>query len=168
MVTLAARASGPDRGIGLALAVAAVCLALGVSLPVLSVDQLLLFDVRMSVLSGLGILWHEGEWALAAVVVVFSLVLPAAKIVATGWLWYRAAPGTAGFARLASVVELAGKWSMLDVFIAALVVMAVKVSVVSDVAVHPGIYFFGAAVVVSMIVGQRVRVLAKKSREVGT
>ena len=163
--TLAGAARGADRVVGGVLAAAAVCLALGVSLPALSVDQLLLFDVRMSILSGLGILLAEGEWALAAVVVVFSLLLPAAKIIATGWLWYRATLGTAGFKRQIRLVELAGKWSMLDVFVAALVVMAVKVSVVSDVAVHPGIYFFAAAVVLSMIAAQRTAALAAKAQE---
>ena len=163
MTTLAARARGADRAIGGVLAAAGGCLILGISLPALSVDQLLLFDVQMSVLSGLGILWAEGEWGLAAVVVVFSLVLPAAKILTTGWVGYRGVPGTTGFARQVRLVELAGKWSMLDVFVAALVVVAVKVSVVSEVAVHPGLYLFGAAVVLSMIAAQRVGALAARA-----
>ena len=48
---------------------AAGLLVLGVSLPSLSVNQLLLFEERLSVLTGLRILWAEGEWGLAGVVV---------------------------------------------------------------------------------------------------
>lgn len=149
----------------MALLTAAGLLVLGVSLPSLSVNQLLLFEERLSVLTGLRILWTEGEWGLAGVVVVFSLVLPVVKIGTTGWLWYGATPCSPGFRVAVRLVDLAGKWSMLDVFVVALVVVSVKVSLVTAVAVHPGLYLFASAVVLSMICAQRVRRIAENRCE---
>ncbi len=145
--------------------VAGGLLVLGITLPSLSVNKLLLFDERLSVLTGLRVLWAAGEWGLAGVIVVFSLLLPVAKILATGWLWYGAAPGSARFRAAVRLVDLAGKWSMLDVFVVALVVVSVKVSLVTSVTVHPGLYLFAAAVVVSMICAQRVRRVADRRLE---
>jgi paraquat-inducible protein A len=60
-------------------------------------------------------------------------------------------------------VEAVGRWSMLDVFVVALIVVAVRTSLIDDVSVHAGIYVFTAAIVLSLLVVQRMTVLARRA-----
>ncbi len=50
---------------------------------------------------------------------------------------------------------------MLDVFVVALTVVAIEVSLVSGVALHPGLYCFAAAVVLSMTIVWRMTRVAR-------
>ena len=43
-----------------------------------------------------------------------------------------------------------GKWSMVDVFVVALLVAAIQVSIITNVAIHAGIYLFTGAVLASI------------------
>ena len=51
---------------------------------------------------------------------------------------------------------------MLDVFVVALTVVAIEVSLIDEVTVHPGIYVFTAAIVLSLLVVQRMTALARR------
>jgi len=53
-------------------------------------------------------------------------------------------------ARLLGRLETFGRCSMLDVFMVVLTIVAVEVSIISDVTTHAGLYVFTAAVVLSM------------------
>jgi paraquat-inducible protein A len=55
---------------------------------------------------------------------------------------------------------------MLDVFVVALIVVIVKISLISDVTIHAGLYIFCAAVVLSMLAVWRITRLAH--RETGS
>jgi paraquat-inducible protein A len=50
---------------------------------------------------------------------------------------------------------------MLDVFVAALLVVGVKASLIGEVTLHAGLYLFTAAVILSMLCTQRLRRLAR-------
>ncbi len=52
---------------------------------------------------------------------------------------------------------------MLDVFVVALIVVGVRVSLIDDVSVHAGIYVFTAAIVLSLLVVQRMTALARRA-----
>lgn len=52
---------------------------------------------------------------------------------------------------------------MLDVFVVALVVVVIKLSLISDVSVHVGVYVFAAAVLLSMPAVRRVAVMAGRA-----
>jgi len=141
---------------GAGLAAALGLLGLGLTVPMISVNKLFLFEEKMSVMRGLEILIGEGEWPLFAIVVVFSLLFPIAKIGLAAQIWYGDHGDPDRLAKRLGLLDLAGKWSMLDVFVAAIVVSAVKLSVVSAVAIHPGLYLFGGAVLLSMVLSQRI------------
>jgi len=64
-------------------------------------------------------------------------------------------------------VEAVGRWSMLDVFVIAILVVVIKLSLISDVEIHAGLYVFIAAVVLSMIAVRRIAVLAHRKLEEG-
>lgn len=50
--------------------------------------------------------------------------------------------------RFLYVLETWGKWSMLDVFVVALLFVSVKLGSLANVTVHEGLYWFGGAVIV--------------------
>ncbi len=60
-------------------------------------------------------------------------------------------------------MEAAGRWSMLDVFVVALIVVGVRTSLIDDVSLHAGVYVFTAAIVLSLLVVQRMTALARRA-----
>ena len=60
-------------------------------------------------------------------------------------------------------LEIFGRWSMLDVFLVALMVIAIQVSLIGEVTTHTGLYVFTAAVVLSMLGVRRMLVLARRA-----
>jgi paraquat-inducible protein A len=61
-------------------------------------------------------------------------------------------------------IEQLGRWAMLDVFVVALLVVAIQASLISEVAMHSGIYVFTAAVLVSILTVQRMARLARQAQ----
>jgi paraquat-inducible protein A len=49
-----------------------------------------------------------------------------------------------------------GRWGMLDVFVVAVLLVTVKLGAIASVKVHPGLYYFGAAVLLMMIITHRL------------
>lgn len=133
---------------GWLLAVAAVLLALGVSLPILRVDRLIFFSRDASLV---GIAWDlavGGELLLGLVVALFSILFPAAKIVFLAQIAARRGSGL--LHRHVRLVEAAGRWSMMDVLVVALLVFSIKASGLADATAQPGLYCFVGAVLATM------------------
>jgi len=59
-------------------------------------------------------------------------------------------------------MHLYGKWSMLDVFIVAVLVVAVKLAAIVQVEMRYGLYAFAASVLLTMFITARVVVLADR------
>ncbi len=159
--SLAARARGPDRLLGGAILVAGVLLGLGWILPIMTVERFLFLTKRVSILDGSAELWAEGQYFLFSVIVLFTVIFPAVKLVLALYLWYQGDADSPALQRSLRWMEAAGRWSMLDVFAVALMVVAIQASLITDVAIHAGIYVFTAAVVLSLLVVQRMTVLAR-------
>ena len=64
--------------------------------------------------------------------------------------------------RLYAGLDFIGRWSMLDVFVAAMLVVVIKLSLISDVEIHAGLYVFIAAVILSMVAVRRIATLAHR------
>lgn len=121
-------------------------LAVGVTLPIVTVETLVLFSRPYSILDVTLSLFQGGEWLIAAIVGLFSLVLPAAKLLLMIALWARLRLGHGVPQRLVQGFEAVARWSMLDVLAAALIVFALKSRALSDAQFEPGIYFFLASI----------------------
>jgi paraquat-inducible protein A len=159
--TLRRHSDVPDRWLLTPLLLLAlVFLVLGLWLPALSVEAVPWIEDEISVLDGALVLWDEGQYFLFAVIVVFSILFPALKIILGLWAWLWADLGVRTPLRLVRRIEQLGKWSMLDVFVIAIVVAALNISVITEVWVHEGIYLFTAAVVLSMVVMGRLEKIA--------
>jgi paraquat-inducible protein A len=107
-----------------------------------------------TILSGVVVLWRAGSWPLAVLVFVASVVVPGLKILALTLLvattHRRSAWRREERTRLYRLLELVGRWSMLDVFVMALLAALVH-STVAGVEINPGAGAFAAVVVLTML-----------------
>lgn len=145
----------------LALLVAAVALYFGLSLPVIQVRGLF-GATNYSVWGGVKGLWEDSEHLLAIIVFLFSFVTPIAKLSLIARLWFAPMAGPAR-RRVLDWMEGVGRWSMLDVFAVAILIVVNKIGKTSPVVAQPGVYWFCGAILLSMILTWSVRRVALRS-----
>ena len=106
-----------------ALAVAAAAMLVPAQLlPVLSTESAG-SNRTDTIFSGAAELWRQGLWAIAIIVFVASILIPVLKLAGLAWLLLRAR-GAAHrnprrLTRIYAALDFIGRWSMLDVFLAA-------------------------------------------------
>lgn len=144
------------------LAAASVTLALGLSQPLISVEKALILRTEYSVWGGVVGLWDDGDWFLAIVVFFFSFVFPIAKLALLTWIWF-VPTRRALREKSLRMLEVLGKWSMLDVFVVAILIVATKLGPLALVKAKPGVYYFCGAILSSMIATWIVRRLADRA-----
>ena len=107
-----------------------------------------------TIISGVVELWVKGSPDLAVIVFTASILVPMLKFLSLGTLLISSQRGSDWArpqrAKLYRLVELIGYWSMLDVFVVALLTALVRFSVLSRVEPLPGVIFFGLTVVLTM------------------
>lgn len=142
----------PGLLVNLLLLLAVGLLLLGLTLPVISLEKFYLFGNTVSLLSGIQALWQEQEWGLAILLISFSVVFPVLKILLLLMIWNLETTDSPAHQRHLHWLEMYSKWSMLDVFVVALVVVSVKLGMMAEARVEPGIYAFAASVIITMLV----------------
>lgn len=143
----------PLRGaaVNLLLVLAIALLLLGLYAPILTLEKFYVFENTVSLASALVRLAAEAEWGLFCLVGAFSVVFPLLKNLALLLVWnLAAADGDAHRRRLHWLATL-GKWSMLDVFVVALLVVSVKLGALAEVRVEYGIHAFAASILLTML-----------------
>ncbi len=142
--------SGRNAGVTVVLILALAALIAGLVLPVMKVEKLIFWEDSYTLVSGSYNLAKEGDWFLAAVLFTFSVLFPIAKLIVTIVIWVRPLVAEKR-ARWLRIVAQLGKWSMLDVFVVAFLVVLTKSKALGGIAAQPGLYFFCAAVILSAI-----------------
>jgi len=104
----------------------------------------------MGVVEGL---WKSKREILALIVVVFSFVFPLAKTFAAAVIFRM---GRRATKEAAAVMQFLGKWSMLDVFLAALLIGLTQIAAFMTVEPRMGLYFFTAGVLLNNIATTRL------------
>ena len=108
-----------------------------------------------TLLGGIHELWLDGSWGLAAIVFVASIAVPVLKIGALALLAWsvRRAPKWRRLerAKLYRLVETVGHWSMLDVYVVALLAATIRFGPLASVDIGPGLLSFAAVVVLTML-----------------
>jgi len=137
--------------LGSALVAASLCLALGVSLPIIKLTRFVFFSYDHSLISTVNALVRSGEYFLGITVLVFSIFLPVMKLLYLLLLATLPPQELSRFARQLRALEWFGKWSMHDVLVLSLSIFFIKSHGVYDAASVPGIYFFTAAVLLMML-----------------
>lgn len=121
----------------------------GIFLPFTAVTKLWLFENQISVYRGLIVLWDAGELFLFLILFVFTVCFPFVKINAMLALWLWPQLDSAHGQRLFRFVANLGKWSMLDVFIVAILVLTVKSTGVANIRVGDGFFLFFLSVMLT-------------------
>ena len=107
-----------------------------------------------TIMSGIVYLWHSGSWDLALVVFIASIMVPLLKLIALTLLLIsvqrRSTWQPVQRAKLYRVVELVGRWSMLDIYVVAILAALVQIGALATVNAGPGALAFGAVVVLTM------------------
>ena len=107
-----------------------------------------------SLLGGIGELWRRGNVVLAAVIFLFSVIFPVAKLLVLLVATSRLVPFSPQARHtMHKTAVAAGKYSMLDIFVVAIMIVLVKFDGVASVAARDGVYWFMAAVLLSMLSG---------------
>jgi paraquat-inducible protein A len=108
-----------------------------------------------TIMSGVVLFWTSGSWMLAIIVFTASILVPLLKLFALTYLLLtvgrRSRVEPENRTRLYRVVELIGRWSMLDVFVVALVVALVQIRSLATITAGTGTTAFGAVVVLTLL-----------------
>ncbi len=177
-------AKGDKNMRGLAVLLAAVCcLVVGLLTPMLEIgafeedlsipievegklgflfnlDFTAQFDGKMyfyyqskSIVELIQLLFEAGNWFVGISILLFSIVIPLTKMAASGWLMLKPAASATGF--MNTLVHKIGKWSMADVFVAAvflafLAFNNMQTGIQTESKTLIGLYFFFAYCVLSI------------------
>jgi paraquat-inducible protein A len=127
-----------------------VLLLVGISIPMLTMTQLLIIDNQFSVISGIVTLWQQQHYGLFVIVGLFSLVVPILKL---GLLFLLIKPSHGSQTiqtRLLKLMHDFGRWAMLDVMVVAMLIVSVKLGPLASITVHAGLYIFASAILLTM------------------
>ena len=111
-----------------------------------------------TIMGGVVYLFASGSWPLALIVLIASVMVPLGKLVALVYLLVSVQfvlPGSCHQrARLYRLVEVIGRWSMLDVFVVTFIVALVQLQPLMMVRPGPAVLFFAVVVVLTMIAAE--------------
>ena len=111
-----------------------------------------------TIFSGAVALWRQGLWAIALIVITASIVIPVLKLAGLTWLLLSARHGAPvnprRLTRIYAALDFIGRWSMLDVFLAAFLTGLVQFGEISSVSPRGGVVAFAAVVVLTVLATQ--------------
>ena len=107
-----------------------------------------------TIMSGVIYLWHSGSWDLALVVFIASIMVPLLKLIVMTLLLITAQRRSVWQplqrTKLFRIVEFVGRWSMLDIYVVAILAALVHIGSLADVKAGPAALAFGGVVVLTM------------------
>lgn len=114
-----------------------------------------ILDYRQdTILSGIIHLWSDGSQGVAAIVFIASIIVPLFKLLALTLLLISVQRRSTWLplerTRLYRLVELVGRWSMLDIYVVTILAALVQIGAMATVKAGPGAIAFGAVVVLTM------------------
>ena len=148
--------------INLLLLCSLIALIVGVIAPLLTLQKLYFIENTISLISTIETLYNENDWLLFTVITIFSLCIPVVKIASLIMITNIDFEPGSFLDKTLSVIETLGKWSMLDVFVVALLLVSVKLGALAKVEVHYGLYIFALSVILTLILSLWIYHLAHK------
>ena len=108
-----------------------------------------------TIMQGVVLLWSPTGWPLSLIVLFASIMIPSAKILALLYLVITVKRGSiknnSQRVRMYRMVEIIGRWSMVDVFVDTFTVSLIQLQPLMSVEPGPGLLFFAAVVVLTML-----------------
>jgi paraquat-inducible protein A len=136
---------------------AALCYVPANALPIMTVTSLGKAQSD-TILSGVEYLLLHGMWPLALVVFTASVFVPVLKLVILAFLLVsvqrRSSWRPVERTRLYRITEAVGRWSMVDIFVVAILVALVRLGSLATIQAESGAVFFGAVVVITMLAAE--------------
>lgn len=141
-----------------ALLISAVILYLPANLyPIMTVQQFGHGEPQ-TIFSGVVHMIDSGFLGLAMIVFIASVVVPVLKFIGLGFLvatvHFRWAGSRLAATRVHRIVEVVGRWSMIDIFTIALLVALVQLGFLAAVEAGMAAVYFGGVVVLTMLASQ--------------
>lgn len=122
--------------------------------PILTMDRYGVHSEN-TVYDGCVKLFQDGQWVVAVIVFLASILIPLFKLLG---LFYLTATAHFGSARhreertwIYRIIEVIGPWAMLDVFLLAVLVALVKLEQIATVRPGPGLLAFTSVVVLTIL-----------------
>ena len=130
--------------------VSSVLLFIGLNLPILTVRKLWEKNT-FSIISGIMNLWKDKYYFLSIIIFFFSVILPIVKLATLFVIWSIKLRDNQRKWLLYGLGFL-GKWSMLDVFVTAIIIVSIKLGALASAKAERGIYYFGISIFLAMLV----------------
>lgn len=112
-------------------------------------------DTESTILGGVVVLWEHGSYPIAAIIFFASVLVPIAKILVLSWLCIsvqvESSFALSQKARLYRITEFVGRWSMIDVFVVAILVALIQLGNIMQILPGSAAVAFAAMVVTTML-----------------
>ena len=122
-------------------------------LPVMVTD-LLGTKMPSTIMAGVVHLWVGGSYPVAGVIFIASIMVPTLKMIAIAWLcWNASGRGKSDNEKMHlvyEIVEFVGRWSMIDVFVIAVLASLVRMGGLMNIYPDLGAVMFALVVVITM------------------
>lgn len=111
-----------------------------------------------TIVGGAVVLWEHGSYGVAAIILIASVLIPVAKFMCIAFLALSARRDTDVSAHsrhvMYEVVEYIGRWSMIDVFVVAILSSLVQLNVAASITPGPAALSFALSVICTMLSAQ--------------
>jgi len=147
------------------LLLSGILLLVGIFAPMMTVSKFVWVENSFSLFAGTLQLFTDSQYLLFLILLIFSIVLPVAKLILLFRFWHAESSSCQQLQHFMNWISHYGKWSMLDVFVVALLLVTVKLGVLATVQVHYGIYMYACAGLLIMLCTAIINSIAKKDLE---
>lgn len=111
--------------------------------------------IDSTIISGLLLMWQDGAYPVAIIILIASVLVPVAKIIIMFWLCYLTRLPLAQRQRYSTqiyrLVDWVGRWSMVDVLVVAIMAALVRFDLLMSVYPGIGALVFAAVVILTML-----------------
>lgn len=136
----------------------------GIFTPFLTLKKFYIFNQTISLLSSIHILYQQKQFALAIIITLFSIIFPLIKLMLLVIIWFLLKDDKK-IKKWLFRIEVVGNWSMLDVFVVAITIVAIKLSGLGSMQVHYGLYLFALSVILTKMTLAIIHRLIIKKQE---
>ena len=140
----------------MALLITSLVLYIPANLLPIMVTEALGTQMNSTIMAGVILLWSDGSYPVALVIFIASIMVPSLKMLAIAWLCWDAnghsmkPRDSDRMHRIYELVELVGRWSMIDVFVIAVLSALVRMGRLMSIYPATGALLFALVVILTM------------------
>lgn len=139
----------------LALLFTSVILYIPANLLPIMVTESLGSQTYSTILGGVVLLWNMHSYPVAMVIFIASVLVPIAKMLIIAWLCWtvhqKDTEHLKGYTQLYRITEFIGRWSMVDVFVVAILVALIRMGKLMSVYPGAAALAFAGVVILTML-----------------